>query len=120
MNDIFTPQFLALILAVILGLMGFVAKTVVQAKYKIGIMERDISGLIDVLPRILAKLETIAQHDSVLAVVNTELSNMKAKFAQHDTMLSMATNDISNIKAEIALIFEKFKEAPGGKRLISR
>ena len=81
--------FFGVILATITALMAYMTKAVVNATNKIGILELSLKTTEDILKSMAIDLRIISKHDSLIAVLQTE---------------------VANIKADVQLLFERVRE----------
>lgn len=81
--------FLGAFMAIVIGLMAYMTKAVVDATKQVEVLKALFNKMEDVLEKISSDLRIISTHDSLIAVLNSQVDNMKG---------------------EISLIFEKFRE----------
>lgn len=65
-------------LFIITGLLAFIAKTFSDIKGDIRLFDKSIAGIEETLGLIQQDLKAIAKHDSLIAVLNNEVGNLKA------------------------------------------
>lgn len=84
-----TEIVLGIALFIITGLLAFIAKTFSDIKGDIRLFDKSIAGIEATLSLIQLDLKAIAKHDSLIAVLN---------------------NEVGNLKADVSLLFEKTRE----------
>lgn len=81
--------FFSVILTIITGLMSYMTLAVVRAGNKITKLETSVESTQFILQKISEELKTINAHDSSIAVLNSELTNLKG---------------------EVSVLFDRFRE----------
>lgn len=77
------------LLTIITGLMAWQAMAIIKASNSIAVLGNSITTLEGLLENVLDDLKAIAKHDSLIAVLNSQ---------------------VANLKADTSLIFEKVRE----------
>lgn len=94
-----TEIILGIALFIITSLLAFIAKTFSDIKGDIRLFDKSIAGIEATLSLIQLDLKAIAKHDSLIAVLNNEVSNLKSDTTfLFEKMRELERNDKTSVR----------------------